>query len=58
MSKKKWILNPDWVKAGPKADIDFGYGKKVELKADPEAIKKTLREQRERRTIRVKSKLP
>ncbi len=29
-----------------------------ELKTDPEAIKKAMQEQRERRTVRVKSKLP
>ena len=26
-TKKKWKLNPEWVKLGPKADIHFLYAK-------------------------------
>lgn len=55
-SEKKWIINPEWEKLGPKADVHFTA---PELKADREAIRKTLREQRNRRGIKVsKSVLP
>lgn len=37
---------------------DFIRRKAIEFIADKEAIRKKLREQRERRTVRVKSKLP
>lgn len=50
MSEKKWILNPEWVKLGPKADIHFTP---PELKANREAIRKALREQRKRRGVKV-----
>lgn len=56
MSEKKWIINPEWEKLGPKADLHFTP---AELKADREAIRKTLREQRKRRGVKVsKSVLP
>lgn len=46
------------IEAGQSGGIDAAFAKHAELHIDQEAIKKAARKQRERRTVRVKSKLP
>lgn len=66
MSEKITVVGPpvtpaelaEIIEAGQTGGVDAAFKKHLELIADKEKIRQTLRAQRDSRTTRVKSKLP